>query len=423
MDRTQKWHARIPLTAAAAIGLTALAVPPSVGRTAAAPPTCDGKPATIVLTNANIDTYWDDRSSGWQVDGTDGDDVIVSEVSRAGSDQGGFGDIRVTGRAGDDTICSSDVAPVPGDDTDPAFYPVTFVLEGGPGSDTLVGSAGYERFDHYPDSSGGVDTLRDVGGENSVWQQRESASHAPSPVRISVPNRTITGVGTDIRWVGDFRSFLVERDSEFVGGPGPEFLYVHGPGSTADMGGGDDRLRIEADGPHEIDMGEGNDEVTVARAAAEPGVDGDPEVELGTGHDRIYFASEVTVRGGSGNDTFYPSWIPGDDGLRGDVHGGSGTNRVNLAHVGTSVKAYLDHGFAAWGDSRITMLLVGRATGTRYADVLAGDAAANQLSGNAGNDRIVGRAGDDRLAGDSGRDRAEGGPGADRCQAEIRSGC
>ncbi|MCJ2184498.1 hypothetical protein MTR62_17635 [Novosphingobium sp. 1949] len=53
------------------------------------------------------------------------------------------------------------------------------------------------------------------------------------------------------------------------------------------------------------------------------------------------------------------------------------------------------------------------AIGSRYADTLWGDGAANRLEGGAGNDRLYGRAGDDTLLGGAGKDRLDGGAGAD----------
>ena len=72
----------------------------------AAPPLCDGRPATIVGTSGND-----------VLKGTDGDDVIVG---LGGAD-------RLVGLAGDDTICGKN-----GDDT----------LIGGPGNDVLLGGPG-----------------------------------------------------------------------------------------------------------------------------------------------------------------------------------------------------------------------------------------------------------------------------------------
>ena len=75
----------------------------------AAPPLCDGKPATIVGTEGDDDLR-----------GTDGDDVIV----------GLGGDDLIKGRGGNDTLCGN-----AGKDR----------LVGGPGDDVIEGGAGYDR--------------------------------------------------------------------------------------------------------------------------------------------------------------------------------------------------------------------------------------------------------------------------------------
>ena len=106
----------------------------------AAPPMCDGKPATIVGTNGNDVLH-----------GTGKDDVIVASFGR---------DVVYAG-AGDDTICGDD-----GDDK----------LVGGPGDDVIIGGDG-------------ADT---VGYGNAPWRPGD-----PSGVEIDLAGATATGHGTD----------------------------------------------------------------------------------------------------------------------------------------------------------------------------------------------------------------------------------
>ena len=99
-----------------------------------APPTCKGKPATIVITEGN------EGLAGYQArKGTAGRDVIV----------GLGGNERIGGRGGNDLICGRDgldvIAGGPGNDTllGQAHWDL---LRGMKGNDTLLGQAGGDVF-------------------------------------------------------------------------------------------------------------------------------------------------------------------------------------------------------------------------------------------------------------------------------------
>jgi Ca2+-binding RTX toxin-like protein len=138
----------------------------------------------------------------------------------------------------------------------------------------------------------------------------------------------------------------------------------------------------------------------------------------GGGHDRLL--------GGRGSDTLAPG--PGAD----DVRGGAGlADTLDYTTSSHAVEVDLADGVAT-GLGRDTIGSLDRVSGSRFGDVIRGDARANTISGYDGPDVIRGRAGDDALFGSGGRDRlyggagydtAAGGFGTDLCRAEETPTC
>jgi Ca2+-binding RTX toxin-like protein len=126
-------------------------------------------------------------------------------------------------------------------------------------------------------------------------------------------------------------------------------------------------------------------------------------------------AGDDRINGKHGHDTVYGN--EGDDllvGLGGDdlLDGGPGTDSVSYGSSQQSVRVDLAGGRAR-GEGNDTLVSVEDVTGSRYDDVLAGDAGPNRMSGKGGDDLLKGRAGPDALYGGPGRDTLLGGPGID----------
>ncbi|GMG82403.1 hypothetical protein LNKW23_16160 [Paralimibaculum aggregatum] len=97
------------------------------------------------------------------------------------------------------------------------------------------------------------------------------------------------------------------------------------------------------------------------------------------------------VDGGTGQDTVDYTWLDGSVDV--DLVEGKG---VKSGKLGTDTYFNMEH-----------------VTGTRFADVILGNAASNLLQGLGGHDYLGGRAGHDTLRGGGGHDTLEGGSGAD----------
>jgi Ca2+-binding RTX toxin-like protein len=98
------------------------------------------------------------------------------------------------------------------------------------------------------------------------------------------------------------------------------------------------------------------------------------------------------------------------------LNGGGGHNTLSAANAPRGVKVNLTtHTLTNWGhDVNIGFSNV---IGSRFGDIITGNALNNALNGMAGNDTVNGAAGNDFLIGGPGNDHLNGGPGNDGCSA------
>jgi len=440
------------LASAAVVAATVVAgLSPAAG---GASPTCEGLPATVVGPNDGLDTV-----------GTEGDDVMVAPLGSHGYVFGYGGDdtICLVDVAQETTTGPfARVLAGPGDDAVYNLRTLAYApqVELGVGADAYVGSDGSDlvHAGTWLDDSG-FDTDADVIDTRGGFDQIYSGSQASG-----VPNHDgiSTGAGNDRVWYalaaggaiddGPDADFLdltfapagtVTIDNSahratvggqpvltwtsaigfttsatptsavaFVGTEANEELRV--VGSVADVvgtapistGGGDDHVVLQYYLPGTVDLGSGQDELTVqaclevrvvideAASCALAGQDVDMPLagveDIGVraanlatvrgtgGPDHLAaFADEVVVRGLGGADVLEPS------GHLVRAFGGPGADRIN-AH-------------ALFGSSIVR--------GGRGADVLRGDR------------------GRDHLYGGSGADLADGKDGKDLCVAERTRNC
>lgn len=140
------------------------------------------------------------------------------------------------------------------------------------------------------------------------------------------------------------------------------------------------------------------------------GRDGSDSLYGGAGNDQLY----------GGNDRDYLVGGAGADA----IDGGAGADRVDYSASASRVVVNLAGGFGLYGDAQGDSLVnVENVDGSRFDDVLTGDASENWLSGfegddhlngGGGNDTLIGEQGDDALNGGGGDDLLAGGSGKDR---------
>lgn len=204
--------------------------------------------------------------------------------------------------------------------------------------------------------------------------------------------------------------------SETIRGTSGSDVIVGGGGSdTIDGRGGDDWI-CDPSGRNDLNSLRGGGGADHLRGAL--------ELVGGPGDDVLVVAgtagSTIHVAGGSGDDRLRAPvlkaiFVPGPG--RDVVVGNDAPNdEVSYRTSGYAVRVDLATGVGV-GQGRDSLKRVNWVTGSRYGDILLGDAAANGLSGRGGGDTLKGRRGDDVLTGGPGADLLDGGAGRDICDA------
>ena len=419
---------RIGLVVVMVIAAVGIASPVSAAR----PPSCFGKIATIVGTNH-------DPSKSVVVKGTQGDDVIVGfagidRISAFGGDdlicpgggddfiRAGAGDDKVKGGGGMDTIYAADGKDrIWGQGNSDS-------LSGGRGNDRLFGGA------QLADSllGGPGNDLLDGGAGNDTAEFWESTAG----VKANITKGTAVGEGKDdllsIEGLigSNFDDVLIgdERSNYLVGLLGDDKIYALG----SSIGGGVDLLRSGGDEDF-LDGGEGPDTLSynLHPAPVVANLATGEATSLDFGHDTFVGIENLTgsrendtLIGDDGDNIIAGNW--GDDTL----DGSGGTDEVAYFDAIFPVTADLSEGTAEteswtpsvpWVD---TLANFENLSGSAWRDDLTGDDGPNLIWGGLRADVLRGLGGDDVLLGSLGVDEADGGDGdADECDAETELNC
>ena len=231
--------------------------------------------------------------------------------------------------------------------------------------------------------SGGIDTINfstDTDDQHVVLQP-ETASDVYGLVgnlviaRDTVIENYVAGAGDDII-VGN------EADNVLEGSAGADDIDGDAGLDTASYAGSDAAVTVNlSDGTATGGDAEGDTLVSI-------------ENLTGSAHDDTLTGdtAENVLEGGDGADT---------------LDGGAGADTASYAASDAAITVDLSTGTKSGGHAAgDTITNIESLLGSRYSDVLTGDAGANRLTGGPGNDRLTGRAGADTLVGGTGLDTA-----------------
>jgi Ca2+-binding RTX toxin-like protein len=264
---------------------------------------------------------------------------------------------------------------------------ISLRLGTGAAGGNYLGGAGKDDF--LANANGGASF--DGGVERDTVDYFEN----PSPIRYS-PGMVETGAGFDTlvsveHIIGSTMAdrFLGGSDDEILEGRGGADVFLPAGGNDVVRGGAGKRDLLRYDTQTSIVFN------LVAKRAAGLGID--------------QFENVERLAGGAGDDSFRDPWKRTQT-----FNGRAGYDTVNYSTAPSGV-------FVSLADNtpdapKVDVLLgIEKVIGSRYHDVVIGDAKDNFLSGGNGDDRLLGMAGNDTLIGAAGNDFLDGGPGNDSC--------
>jgi uncharacterized repeat protein (TIGR01451 family) len=327
-----------PVQVGSYVQITVLTSTASIWDIGAPKPTCNGKVATIVGTNA-----------GETLTGTTGNDVIV----------GLNGNDTISGGAGNDTICG-------GDGTDS--------LDGGTGADFVSGGTGTDTANYATRTTAvtiDLDNVADDGNSN------DGPATARDNVRADIENLT-GGSGADTLTGSAAANTLDGRNGADIlsglGGIDTASYATRTSGVTADLDNAADDGNV-SDGP----------------AGARDNVKSDIENLIGG-------AGADTLTGSSANNTL--DGRNGADILSGLAGSDAATYAVRTVGVTVDLDNVSDDGNSSDGPATARDNVksdVENLIGGKGADTLTGSASNNRLTGGLGADSLLGLAGNDTL--------------------------
>ena len=208
--------------------------------------------------------------------------------------------------------------------------------------------------------------------------------------RDTLIERYVAGSGDD-NVTGNIADNVLEGrdgDDTLLGGEGNDTL-IGGPGADA-LGGdaGSDTASYAGSAAVTVNLSDG----TASGGDAEGDTFTSIENLTGSNHDDTLIgdSSDNVLEGAGGADT---------------LDGGAGVDTASWAASDLAVSVDLSTGTKSGGHAAgDTLSSIENLLGSRYSDVLTGDAGPNRLDGGAGNDRLEGRAGADTLVGGTGLD-------------------
>ena len=186
--------------------------------------------------------------------------------------------------------------------------------------------------------------------------------------------------------------------------------YVAGAGDDIIVGNEADNVLEGSAGADDIDGDAGLDTASYAGSSTAVTVNLSDGTASGGDAEGDSFTSIENLSGSAFDDTLIgdssDNVLEGGDGAD-TLDGGAGADTASWAASDAAITVDLSTGTNTGGHAAgDTLTSIENLLGSRYSDVLTGDAGANRLDGGAGNDRLEGRAGADTLVGGTGLDTA-----------------
>ena len=298
-------------------------------------------------------------TSGFQINGGDGDDQLNVSLTRAVSLSGDAGNDSLTGGSGADTLNGG-----LGNDT----------LIGGAGNDSLLGGAGDDVYVFAAATvAGEIDTLTELAAQgNDRLDFGSLAATINVTANLSSDTALATHANRTVRTAATGQAPNFER---VTGGAGNDSLTGNAVDNQLDGGAGNDTLTGSA----------GNDTLT--------GGAGSDSLVGNAGND-VYIFGVATA---SEIDTVIEVTNEGTDLL--DFTSLVATDPVtaNLASATTTLATHINRSVRVTAAANLAFFenLIGGLGN----DTLTGNAGGNRIEGGAGNDNITGGAGNDTLLG------------------------
>jgi Ca2+-binding RTX toxin-like protein len=365
----------------------------------------NGAVRNFQLTDAN--DFLRAGSAQTYVQGRDGNDTLEGGIARDFF-RGGNGNDTLRGFGGNDELRGDDDGNAPGNDT----------LDGGIGNDYLKGGAGNDIM------NGGAD-FDYINYNNETTFNGDGGTHGVIVnLATTAITATVAGIGTVSVAAGRARDAftgtdtiqLVERiegtgyqdwlnggaiGEELVGDGGNDTIKGNAGDDELEGGNGDDTIwggvgtdRMSGGNGNDTLRGEGNAAGTEDSLS---GDDGNDILEGGDGADGLNGGNGNDILKGGTGDNFY-SGGTGNDTM---IGGGAGAHdKISYRNdIGT-------HGITAnWATGKITDVFgatdsfsgIEAIKGSRFADKVTGNGAANTFEGLKGNDTFNGAGGVDRM--------------------------
>lgn len=340
----------------------------------------------LLHAEAGNDTIDFQTTSGGEIDGGDGTDMMVTLANRA--------DFQLT-RTGDHyTLAALWTSPGGGDpEPNPQYTMILHSIEGIRFADEMVRLDPTASRDSGARGNGGV-MVNEISGTEA--DDLLDGTNAPDLSNGLGGNDTLSGFdGNDtlLGGAGDDLAYSGIGNDSLSGGIGADTLYGAAGNDTLDGGDGGDLLGAGA-GDDSMSGAAGNDALWTAA--------GNDTAEGGSGSDTLGGAGgNDSLSGGDGDDEMWGA--AGDDTLS----GGAGSDTLGASFGADSLSGG-DDGDEMWGAAGNDTL-----SGDAGDDTIGAGGDNDLVSGGAGNDQVFGGLGDDQLSGDSGNDTLFGAAGDD----------